>query len=171
MAGRDLTQLDGQRLDRARLASIWQQVVALRKARIAHHDLSLVSIMVDQQGQGWLVDFDRAEAAATDQLLDRDLTTLLAALDVADPALVHATAEQALGLDTMARVLPLAAATPAPPATPPKDPNRPGSPSDPPNTSLTSRLQPRFLTTSGLTVGRRRAAILHPPVPRPRDPT
>ena len=97
--------------------------------------------MVDQQGQGWLVDFDRAEAAATDQLLDRDLTTLLAALDVADPALVHATAEQALGLDTMARVLPLAAATPAPPATPPKDPNRPGSPSDPPNTSLTSRLQ------------------------------
>jgi hypothetical protein len=49
--------------------------------------------------------------------LDRDLATLLAVLDgVADPALVHATAEQALGQDTVARVLPQAAATPAAPA-------------------------------------------------------
>jgi hypothetical protein len=64
-----------------------------------------------------LVDFDRAEAAAADQLLDRDLATLLAALDrVADPALVHTTADQALGQDTLARVLPPAAATPAAPA-------------------------------------------------------
>jgi len=73
--------------------------------------------MVDTQEQVWLVDFDRAEAAATDQLLDRDLTTLLAALDgVSDPALVRATADQALGPDTMERVLPPAAATPATPA-------------------------------------------------------
>jgi hypothetical protein len=70
--------------------------------------------MVGKQGQVWLVDFDRAEAAATDQLLDRDLATLLAALDgVADPALVHATADQTLGQDTVGRVLPQAAATPA----------------------------------------------------------
>ena len=62
----------------------------------------------------WLVDFDRAEAAASHALLDWDLATLLAALDgVADPALVRATAEQTLGPDTVARVLPQAAATPA----------------------------------------------------------
>jgi undecaprenyl-diphosphatase len=111
--GRDLTQLDGEPLDRARLAAIWQQAAALRTARIAHRDLSLASVMVDQQDQIWLVDFDRAEAAATDQLLDRDLTGLLAALDgVADATLVRATADQVLGPDTVARMLPQAAATP-----------------------------------------------------------
>jgi glycosyltransferase 2 family protein len=114
VAGRDLTQLDGEPLDQVRLAAIWQQVGSLRTARIAHHDLGLESVMVDEPGQVWLVDFDRAEAAASQALLDRDLATLLAALDgLADPALVQATADQALGPDTVARVLPRAAATPA----------------------------------------------------------
>jgi predicted Ser/Thr protein kinase len=116
VAGRDLTQLGGEPLDQGRLADLWQQVVSLRAARIAHRDLGRESVMVDPQGQIWLVDFDRAEAAATDQLLDRDLTTLLAALDgVADPALVRATAERALVPDTMARMLPQVAATPTAP--------------------------------------------------------
>jgi tRNA A-37 threonylcarbamoyl transferase component Bud32 len=115
--GRDLTQLGGEPLDQARLAAIWQQVAALRRARIAHHDLGLESVMVDEQDKVWLVDFDQAEAAASQALLDRDLATLLAALDrVADPALIRATADQALGPDTMTRVLPQAAATPAAPA-------------------------------------------------------
>jgi uncharacterized membrane protein YbhN (UPF0104 family)/membrane-associated phospholipid phosphatase len=114
--GRDLTELDDDRLDEARLAAIWRQVVALRKGRIAHRDLGLASVMVDEQGQVWLVDFDRAEAAAGQVLLDRDLATLLAALAaVADPALVRATADQALGPDTVGRV-PAAASTPAAPA-------------------------------------------------------
>jgi glycosyltransferase 2 family protein len=113
--GRDLTQLDGERLDRARLADLWRQAASLRKARIAHRDLNLNSVMADQHGQIWLVDFDRAEAAAASPtLLDRDLTTLLAALDgVADATLVRATAERALGQDTVGRVLPPAASTPA----------------------------------------------------------
>jgi hypothetical protein len=112
--GRDLTQLDGERLDQARLAAIWQQVAGLRAARIAHHDLGLESVMVDEQGQVWLVDFDRAEAAASQAPLDHDAATLLAALErAADPALVRATADQALGQDTVGRVLPPAASTPA----------------------------------------------------------
>ena len=112
--GRDLTQLDGERLDQARLADLWDQVARLRAGRIAHHDLSLESVMVDQQGQVWLVDFDRAEAAAGLALLDRDLATLLAAVDnVADAALVRVTAERALGQDTVRRVLPPAASAPA----------------------------------------------------------
>jgi hypothetical protein len=77
----------------------------------------LASVMVDEHGQVWLVDFDRAEAAASDRLLDRDLATLLATLDgVADPALVRATADQAFGPDAVGRVLPLDASTPAAPA-------------------------------------------------------
>jgi uncharacterized membrane protein YbhN (UPF0104 family)/membrane-associated phospholipid phosphatase len=112
--GRDLTDLRGERLDQARLDDLWQQVVALRKARIAHGDLGLGSVMVHQDGRVWLVDFDRAEVAASEALLDRDAATLLAALDgVADPARVHATAEQALGPDTVGRLLRPAASTPA----------------------------------------------------------
>jgi glycosyltransferase 2 family protein len=113
--GRDLTQLDGEPLDQVRLAAIWEQAVSLRAARIAHRDLGLSSVMVDEDGCVWLVDFDRAEAAAGQTLLDRDLATLLAALDdgVADAALVRATAERALGPDTVGRVLPPAASTPA----------------------------------------------------------
>jgi uncharacterized membrane protein YbhN (UPF0104 family)/membrane-associated phospholipid phosphatase len=115
--GRDLTGPDGERLDQVRLGDLWRQVAGLRVARIAHRDLGLDSVMVDEHGQVWLVDFDRAEAAASQPLLDRDPATLLAALNgVADPALVHATAEQALGQDTVARVLPLDAATQAAPA-------------------------------------------------------
>jgi undecaprenyl-diphosphatase len=111
--GRDLTQLDGEPLDQVRLAAVWQQVASLRTARIAHRDLSLASVMVDEQGQTWLVDFDRAEAAASQALLDRDLATMLAALNgVADAALVRATAERALSQDTVGRVLPPAASTP-----------------------------------------------------------
>jgi glycosyltransferase 2 family protein len=114
VAGRDLTQLGGERLDQGRLADLWGQVVSLRAARIAHHDLGLASVMVDEDGRVWLVDFDRAEATASQKLLDHDAATLLAALDgVADPALVRANAEQALGQDTVARVLPPAASTPA----------------------------------------------------------
>jgi hypothetical protein len=74
----------------------------------------LSSVMVDEDGYVWLVDFDQAEAAASQTLLDHDLATLLAALDdVADAALVRATAEQTLGQDTVGRVLPPAASTPA----------------------------------------------------------
>jgi membrane-associated phospholipid phosphatase len=114
VAGCDLTELGGEPLDQARLADIWRQVAGLRAARIAHRDLGLASVIVDEHGQVWLVDFDRAEAATSDQLLDRDLATLLAALDgVADPALVRASAEQVLGQDTVGRVLAVGASTPA----------------------------------------------------------
>jgi uncharacterized membrane protein YbhN (UPF0104 family)/membrane-associated phospholipid phosphatase len=102
--GRDLTGLDGERLDQARLIDLWRQVAGLRTARIAHRDLRLDSVMVDGQGQVWLVDFDRAEAAASQALLDHDLATLLTALDgMADPALSRATADQTLGQEVLRR--------------------------------------------------------------------
>jgi uncharacterized membrane protein YbhN (UPF0104 family)/membrane-associated phospholipid phosphatase len=114
VAGRDLTDLAGEPLDRPRLADLWQQVARLRAARIAHRDLGLASVMVDEPGRMWLVDFDQAEAAAGQALLDRDLATLVVALDgVADAALVRATAERAFGQDTVGRVLPAAVSTPA----------------------------------------------------------
>jgi glycosyltransferase 2 family protein len=98
--GRDLSDPGDGRPDPTQLADIWQQVAHLRAARIAHGDLGLASVMLDSDGKAWLVDFDRAEAAAGDRLLDRDVATLTAALDgVADPDLVRGASEQALGQD------------------------------------------------------------------------
>jgi glycosyltransferase 2 family protein len=102
VVGRDLTGPGAERLDDATLADVWHQVARLRAARIAHGDLGLASVLLDKQGKVWLVDFDRAEAAASQPLLDRDLATLLAALGrVADPARVRATAKQTLGQDVL----------------------------------------------------------------------
>jgi hypothetical protein len=72
--------------------------------------------LLDRDGKAWLVDWDRAEAAAGDLLLDRDAATLLPALErVADPALIRATAEQALGQEVLQRAVPLSRSTPAAP--------------------------------------------------------
>ncbi len=107
VAGHDLTDLGGQRLDQAQLADIWRQVARLHAARIAHGDLELASVLLDEHAKAWLVDLDRAEAAASARLLDRDLAALLAALDgVADPELVHATVEQILGEEALGRAVP-----------------------------------------------------------------
>ena len=70
----------GERLTEPQLDGIWRQVAALRAAGIAHRDLGLASVVLDGDGRAWLVDFDRAEAAAGDRLLDQDVATLLAAL-------------------------------------------------------------------------------------------
>jgi uncharacterized membrane protein YbhN (UPF0104 family)/membrane-associated phospholipid phosphatase/predicted Ser/Thr protein kinase len=114
VAGRDLTELGDQRLAEAQLADLWRQVAALRAAGIAHGDLGLSSVLLDGDGRAWLVDWDRAEAAAGDRLLDRDVATLLAALArVADPTLVRAFAAQALGEEVLQRAAP-PPATPAP---------------------------------------------------------
>jgi undecaprenyl-diphosphatase len=114
VAGRDLTELGDERLTEAQLADVWRQVAALRAAGIAHRDLGLSSVLLDGDGRAWLVDWDRAEAAAGERLLDRDVATLLAALErVADPALVRAAAAQALGQEVLQRAAP-PPATPAP---------------------------------------------------------
>jgi uncharacterized protein (TIRG00374 family) len=113
--GRDLTDLGDDRLTEPQLDDIWQQVAALRATGIAHRDLGLASVMLEGDGTAWLVDFDRAEAAASDRLLDQDVATLLAALErVADPTLVRATAARALGQEVLQRAAPPRPATPAP---------------------------------------------------------
>jgi tRNA A-37 threonylcarbamoyl transferase component Bud32 len=107
VAGRALDEPDGDRLDQARLDDLWRQVAALRAAGIAHGDLGLDSVLLDRHAKAWLVDFDRAEAGADRRLLDRDVATLLAALDpVADHELARAAAGRALGEEALGGVRP-----------------------------------------------------------------
>ena len=78
--------IDGKSLDRVDpgevtddvLAAIWRLVGELRRHRIAHRDLRLANIFLDDHGQVWLIDFGFGEVAASDLLLATDVAELLA---------------------------------------------------------------------------------------------
>jgi len=102
--GLGLERLPAERIDDTLLGEVWRQVAILHRARIAHGDLQPDSFVVDEEGHPWLVDFDRAEAAAGERQLDQDAAGLLASLSlVVEPARVVASAREALGPDAFGR--------------------------------------------------------------------
>ena len=60
------------------LAAIWHLVGELRRHRVAHRDLRLANIFLDDHGQVWLIDFGFGEVVASDLLLATDVAELLA---------------------------------------------------------------------------------------------
>jgi glycosyltransferase 2 family protein len=64
------------------LAATWREVARLHDAGIAHGDLGRHSVVVDDDGRPWLVDFDHAQPAASQRLRAADLAELLAGLAV-----------------------------------------------------------------------------------------
>jgi membrane-associated phospholipid phosphatase len=78
--GRSLEELDPATVTDATLAAVWEQVARLHRAGIAHGDLGRHSVVVDTDGQPWLVDFDHAAAAAPERLRQADLVELLVSL-------------------------------------------------------------------------------------------
>jgi undecaprenyl-diphosphatase len=96
--GLPLAELGPSRLDDGLLAELWRQVGLLRTARIAHHDLNRASVVVDEAGQPWLIDFDAAEALAGDAALAVDVTELLISLaTIVEPETAVAGARRQLG--------------------------------------------------------------------------
>jgi undecaprenyl-diphosphatase len=96
----------GRGLDDDLLAEVWAQVAALRKAGIAHGDLVAASVVVDEDGAPWLVDFSHAHANARAALLDRDVADLLISLaGLVGPARAVASARAGLGADATAGAL------------------------------------------------------------------
>jgi membrane-associated phospholipid phosphatase/uncharacterized membrane protein YbhN (UPF0104 family) len=105
--GRTLEELHPDEVTPELLARVWQQVVRLRAARVAHHDLEAASVLVDRRGQPWLVDFGNALTGAEDRALDADVAELLASLSLRlDPELVVGSALRTLGPDVVASTLP-----------------------------------------------------------------
>ena len=78
--------IDGRSLDRVEpsevtddvLTAVWRLVGELRRHRIAHRDLRLANVFLDDSGQVWLIDFGFSEVAASDLLLATDVAELLA---------------------------------------------------------------------------------------------
>jgi glycosyltransferase 2 family protein len=79
--GHELAELAGDRIDDALLTELWRQVGLLHRAGIAHCELVPANVMVGEDGQPRLVDFDQARAASQGTWLDRDRAELLAALN------------------------------------------------------------------------------------------
>lgn len=80
--GKSLDRLDPSDVTDPVLAAIWRLLGDLRRHRIAHRDLRLANIFLDDSGQVWLIDFGFSELAASDLLLATDVAELLASSSV-----------------------------------------------------------------------------------------
>jgi membrane-associated phospholipid phosphatase len=110
--GRSLEEVDPAAVDDATLQATWAEVVRLHQAGIAHGDLGRHSVVVDDDGRPWLVDFDHATAAAPERLRQADLVELLVSLAASlGPDRALAGAIEAVGRDPLAAAL--AAVVPA----------------------------------------------------------
>ncbi len=106
IAGRSLDRLDPSEVSDEVLAAIWDLVGALRRHRIAHRDLRLANVFVDDAGEVWLIDFGFSEVAASDLLLATDVAELVASSSVSVGA-QRAVAQAARAVDatTLARAV------------------------------------------------------------------
>ena len=76
--GKSLDRVDPSEVTDEVLAAIWRLLGELRRHRVAHRDLRLANIFLDDRGQVWLIDFGFGEVTASDLLLATDVAELLA---------------------------------------------------------------------------------------------
>lgn len=106
--GRSLADLATDDVTDGLLDDLWAQVARLHAARVAHRDLRLANVFVDEAGQPWLIDFGAAEATADDRRISQDVAELLAATAVVvGPARACRTACAGVGTAAVAAALPL----------------------------------------------------------------
>ena len=76
--GKSLDRVDPSQVSDDVLAAVWRLVAQLRSHRIAHRDLRLANLFLDDHGEAWLIDFGFGEVAASDLLLATDVAELAA---------------------------------------------------------------------------------------------
>jgi undecaprenyl-diphosphatase len=76
--GRSLDRLDPSDVTDDVLGAVWRHVGELRHHRVAHRDLRLANIFLDDTGAVWLIDFGFSEVSESDVLLATDVAELLA---------------------------------------------------------------------------------------------
>ncbi len=93
--GKSLDRLSADQITDEVLDACWQLLGQLRQHRIAHRDLRLANIFLDEHGDVWLIDFGFSEMAAPDRLLATDVAELMASSSVPigpERAVAHAAA-------------------------------------------------------------------------------
>jgi glycosyltransferase 2 family protein len=104
--GSSLGEADPATVADPTLRAAWEEVARLHRAGIAHGDLGRHSVVVDDDGRPWLVDFDHATAAAPERLRQADLVELLVSLAVRfGPERVVAGAAATVGREPLAAAL------------------------------------------------------------------
>ncbi len=99
---------DASRVTDRVLRDAWDQVAKLHSARIAHRDLRLANLLVDEDGQVSMIDFGFAEASASPRRLAQDTAELLASTaTVAGPERALQAGVSVLGLDAFRSAAPL----------------------------------------------------------------
>ena len=81
--GSSLDGVPAERLGDEVLRGIWRLVADLHRAGIAHRDLRLANLFLDDGGQAWLIDFGFGTVAALPQQLAGDVAELLCSMAVA----------------------------------------------------------------------------------------
>jgi uncharacterized membrane protein YbhN (UPF0104 family)/membrane-associated phospholipid phosphatase/tRNA A-37 threonylcarbamoyl transferase component Bud32 len=80
--GHCLADMAPEQLTDAVLVALWKELGCLRAARVAHGELTLQNILVDADGQPWLIDFGHSHIGADDRRLALDVAELLASTAV-----------------------------------------------------------------------------------------
>lgn len=105
---RGLNALAVEEIDDDLLRKLWGQVKLLHAAGIAHRDLRRNNVVVDPQGEPWIIDFGYAEAAASPRRRAQDVAELLASLSVVvGVERVVRTAVEVLGKEAVLKAMPL----------------------------------------------------------------
>jgi glycosyltransferase 2 family protein len=83
ISGSSLDDVPAERLTDEILRGIWRLVADLHRAGIAHRDLRLANLFLDDSGQAWLIDFGFGTVAALPEQLAGDVAELLCSMAVA----------------------------------------------------------------------------------------
>jgi undecaprenyl-diphosphatase len=78
--GYRLTELSDVEIDEAMLDAVWKQVAALGEARIAHHDLRARNLLVDEDGNPWLLNMTFGKIGASAARIAQDVAEALVSL-------------------------------------------------------------------------------------------
>ena len=105
--GRSLDSISADELTDEILVEIWEQVAILRDHGIAHRDLRLANVFLDEGNVAWIIDFGFSELAASELLLHNDVAELItsSALLVGPERAVRC-ATDVLGPDAVAAAAP-----------------------------------------------------------------
>lgn len=102
IAGRSFDRVEPERMTDDALAGVWDQVARLRRHRVAHRDLRLANVFLDDDDRPWIIDFGFSELAASDLLLATDVAELLASsTTVVGAERAVAVAVDAVGADAV----------------------------------------------------------------------
>jgi len=89
LSGHSFDSLDPTVVSPGLLREVFEQVATLHRARIAHRDLRLANLVLDEEGQVHLIDFGYAETSSSARQMHLDRAEVMISLSmVADPVLV-----------------------------------------------------------------------------------